>query len=66
MKNYIFIIIFTLICKICVAQTSWEITYGGSTFFHTDISFINPNTGFACGISNTTIRLLKTTNKGLN
>lgn len=50
----------------CLSQTEWETSFGGSNFSHTDISFVNPNTGYVTGISNTTIRLLKTTNKGLN
>ena len=66
MKNYILIIIFVSFCKMCLSQTEWETSFGGSNFSHTDISFVNPNTGYVTGISNTTIRLLKTTNKGLN
>jgi photosystem II stability/assembly factor-like uncharacterized protein len=67
MKNYIFIALLNLIFNTCYSQGTWEITYGDVNYFgQSDISFVNPNVGYAIGYTNTVVRLMKTTNKGLN
>lgn len=49
------------------AQDPWEITHGNVNYFgQSDISFVNSNVGFAIGYTNSIVRLMKTTNKGLN
>ena len=55
-----------LIFKTNYSQNQWEVTFGGSNYLHSDVSFINPNVGFATGLINSVIRVSKTTNKGLN
>ena len=66
MKNYIFIIFFIFIFNTCFPQDNWEISSGGSNFSHNDVSFVNSNLGYASGLSNSVMRLVRTTNKGLN
>ena len=48
-------------------QDPWEITHGDVNYFgQSDISFVNSNVGFAIGYTNSIVRLMKTSNKGLN
>lgn len=67
MKSIIFIYTFLLLSINCLCQTNWEATYGTIDLSHNDISFVNPNTGFAAGYVGTgSVRILQTTNKGVN
>jgi len=66
MKNLLFILIYLVLNKICISQSEWQVTYGPIDPTQNDVSFINPNTGFTAGYASGNVRILKTTNKGVN
>jgi hypothetical protein len=63
----LFILMIISLSSFCMSQGVWDTTYLGSNHPCSDISFVNPNTGFSISYTtNEILTIYKTDNKGVN
>lgn len=59
----LFLVLIILVCNLAFAQQGWFLQSSPTTNSLSDVFFINPQTGWACGVAGT---IIKTTNGGAN